>query len=398
MEKKNYRPAHQKTKNKNSLKVILIVVALSVAIVVSAFLLVSWGEKNAAQNENSNVITDDASENEGLRVGKQSSEKGFPVSFSSSGIKDIKAVKNNIIVLTKEMINCVSKNGSHVFSEVLNYAEPVLKVSGKYGIVYDRLSGKYTVFNNRKILFSKSTENESQIITAQISPSGNYAITSRNSDSASLLSYYDKNGKLIYAWACSKEYIVAVDIAENKKNILCAALNAQNGEILTKVYLLDVTKEETQWETELEATAAIDCFFTSPSKAVIVCNDKRVALMLKKDRPPVISSYSSGVMNYSSDSSGNSAIVTSKFGSFDSYEVTFYNSSNAITGSAVVKEKIIDIKCIGQKAYVLTSNSVITVSASGKISTKIELDDVELGLEVSGMNIYHFSLGYLFKN
>lgn len=387
---------HREIKSKNSLRAIIAIIIFSAIIVSSAIILASWG--NHKKSDSENVVVADTTLNNNLVISSGKNKKSFPVSFSNNGIIDIKKSSRGVFVLTKDMISCIKENGSHVFSSVLNYASPVLKSNGKYGIVYDKLSGKYTIMNGKKILLSKSTEDDSMIITACISASGNYAISSNGDNAASILSYYNKNGTLLYRWACTKDHIVAVDISDNKKNILCAALNAENGEIVTKVYLLNIGMDETEYETSLDGTSAIDCFFNSSGKGIIICNNKRVLLSFNSKKNPVVCDYAAPILKYSSDDSGNSVVVTSKYGTFDSYEVTFYNGNNSVIGTYSTDKKIIDIKCAGKKAFLLHKSSVVSASPSGKDKTKIEFENVELGLEVVNSSIYHFSLGYLFKN
>ena len=284
--------------------------------------------------------------------------KGFPVSFSSNAIRSIAAVGANIYVLTDETLSLVTPSGACQMLKVIGYVEPVIVSCGKYGLVFDRLTGKYLVFCNAKIVLEGTSEDQAQILNADIAADGSFLLATKGKESASLLTYYDKDGKMLFRWTCAKDHIVAVSLAENRRDILCAALNAKNGEILTRLYLLDTYSDQTQWEYSLKGAAAIDCCFVSGSKIAVVCADRRV----------------------------------------DAYEVRLLTGSNKVSYTFQTDARVIGVRCVGKRSYLLTEKAVLTVGPSGKGSVVTQIPGVELGLDVLNGHVYHYSLGYLFKN
>lgn len=324
--------------------------------------------------------------------------KGFPVSFSSNAIRSIAAVGAHVYVLTDETLSMVTPSGAYQLLKVIGYVEPVFKSCGKYGLVFDRLSGKYLIFSNAKILLEGESEDQSQILNADIAADGSFVLATKGKESASLLTYYDKNGEMLFCWTCAKDHLVAVSLAENRRDILCAALNAKNGEIETKLYLLDVYSDQTQWEYALKGAAAIDCRFVSASKIAVVCADRRVVIDTRKSKPqPHVFEYPETLLALDSDGE-YTAVVTPKFGSFDAYEVRMLTGSNKEGYVFQTDARVIDIRCVGKRAYLLTENAVLSVGPSGKGSVVAAVPGVELGLDVLNGHVYHYSLGYLFKN
>ena len=326
------------------------------------------------------------------------SSRQFPVSFSNNSICAVGATEKRICVLTQDTLNFVSSNGKKDSPIILGYAEPTLRTAGKYGIVYDRLSGRYLMFGEKGTLVEDQSKAKSQIMTAAIAENGNYAIACRGEDSASLLTYYNKKGKVLFSWACAKEHIVSIDISENGKDLLCAALSAENGEILTKVYLLDIYETETKWEYTLNAAAAMQCSFAVGNDVIVVCNDKRVILDTKKNELTATYVYPSTLLSYASDAAGNTAIVTLKFGSFDTYEVTVLNNNNKTVYTYETDERIVNLCCKGKRIYLLTEKSLIAVNGSGKGNAIAETNGVEIGLCLKDNKVYHYSVGYLYKS
>ncbi len=397
--------ANQSKKNKNvaNNKLIIIVAVLAVVIIVSALLVSKFSPPGGSQNSDETSAVS-VSENETTKNAlKNESEilqsgSGFPLSFSSNDIVDIKSVGNNVYVVSNEVLFCISSSGKLVFSRVLNYSEPVMKSCGNYGIVFDRLSGKYMVVSKKKINFTGQSIDSSQIIATQIASDGSYAIASRSTDSACILTYYDKNGKEKFSWACSKDHIVSVAISSNGQNLACAALSASDGEIETKVYLLNIYSDETKWEYTLKGSAAIDIHFASANRLSLLCNNKRILLNSKGEGSIVSNNeFSTGLLSSNSDSDGYSVTLTSKFGSFGGYEIKNYSPNNTENYAFETSENVTAVLCNGKRTYILTDSEIISINSFGNESKRVKLVTAGLGMCLSGGNVYYYSLNSLYK-
>lgn len=393
----------KKTPPKNN-KTVIVAAVLAVAIIVLGLLLSKFSLPNGLQPEKETSVAT-VSENETTKSTLKNendisqSGSGFPLSFSSNDIVDVETVGTHVYVVSNEVLFCISSFGKLVFSQVLNYSEPVIKSCGNYGIVFDRLSGKYTVVSKKNVVFSGQSVDSAQIITAQIDSDGNYAIASRSTDSACILTYYDKSGNEKFSWACSKDHIVSVAISSNGQNLACAALSASDGEIETKIYLLNIYSDETVWEYTLKGCAAIDIHFASSSRFSLLCVDKRILLDSKGEGSIVSSNeFSTELLGSYNDNDGYCVTLASKFGSFGGYEIKNYSPNNTENYAFETDEKVTDILCSGKKTYILTETQIICVNSFGNESKRTELETAALGMCLSGGNVYCYSLNNLYKN
>ena len=400
-----YENAVKSKRKKSSLRsllAVIFIVVLCACLVGGVWMLVKQREEKQTPQAIKPVQaveeTPQVQAENDVTVPSRVKAKGFPVSFSSNAIRSVSAVGAHLYVLTDETLSLVTSTGAYQLLKVIGYVEPVLRSNGKYGLVFDRLTGKYMVFANDKILYENGSEEKSQILDAAIAADGSFLIASKGDESASYLTYYASDGKPLFQWNCAKDHIVAVSLAENKRDILCAALNAENGEIVTKLYLLDVYSDQTQWEYKLKGAAAIECFFVSSNKVGVVCTDRRVIIDTKRKKAePNEFVYPETLLALDSDG-GYTAIVTPKFGSFDLYEVRLLSENNKVAYVFETDARVIDICCVGKRTYLLTEHAVVAVSAGGKGTIVTPISDVELGLDVLNGQVYHYSLGYLFKN
>lgn len=381
-------------KNKKGIIRAVVAVALIVAVVAVGAVFASKYAQNTADTASGD------SSAEGTAVSAESmSSKGFPLSFSSNDIVTVGSAGSYVYVVSNEVLFGVSSSGKLRFSEVINYSEPAIKTDGNYALVFDRMSGKFVLCHKGKVIYKGQSIDSQQIFTAVVASNGNFAVASRSTDSASLLTYYSKKGEQLFRWECSHDHIVSAAVSSNAKNLACAALSAEGGEIVTKVYLLNIYSNETEWEYSVEGSAAINISFASGNKKLdLLCTDRRVLLDSSSNSVSAESRFSSALLSSHSDCNGYAVTLTRKFGAMNTYELTSYFPDNSVCYVYETDKKVTDIFCAGRKSYILTQDSIICLSSSGKESKTIHFSSASLGLCVSGGSIYRYSLNNLYKN
>lgn len=387
---------------------IAVVIILTVIIVVGAILAAKLFSSNPEKGTEETTLVSSTAEKTSESAPSQKntektytqSGKGFPLAFPSNDITDISEIGSGVCVVSNNMLFCVSSSGKMTLSQVLNYSEPVVKTCGNYGIVFDRMSGRFVVFNKKSVIFKGQSPDSQQIITAQISSNGSFTIASRSSKAASLLTFYDKKGNEKFQWACTKEHIISVAISSDNRSIACAALNSVSGEIQTEIYLLNIYSDETVLQHSLKDCAAVNVYFASGSRKIgVLSSDSRLVLDSKQSEPVISESrFSSKLLSSHSDRGGYSAVLTSKFGTFNGYELTSFAPDNSVNYTFDTDEKVLGVFCAGKKSWLLTTNSIICVNSGGNESKTVKLDSSALGMCVSSGDIYSFSLNNLYKN
>ena len=368
------------------------------AVLVTVLLIVIGvrGKTNApvdAAGESSAAVSAQA------RTGQGNSRGGFPLSFSGENVLDVKNGGSGLYVLTKDTVYFVSTSGA--FSTPLNhtYVEPVIKTGGNYVLLYDRVTGKFQLGDERKLLFSGQSENGQQITTVAVTKQGDFLVAAKGVNYASLLTYYSKNGDILFSWECAKEYIVSVSVAKNRKDLLCAAVSSRNGEMYTKLYQLNVKATETVWETHLPGTAVTECAFGAGSDVIALCGDRRLVVNTKKEEDAVErADYPAAALLCHSDGKGCTAVVNQKLGSFDMYEITVYDKNNKPVLQSETAERPVSVFCCGKKAFILTDSGVFRVRKNGKLREKCKLSETERGLVMVGSDAFHYSKNTLYKN
>lgn len=291
----------------------------------------------------------------------------FTVNFANNDIISCENMSSKFIVLTQKMLTCISYKGRVLFTESFSFVEPQMYVGEKYGIVFDRGSSKYIVFNSYGVIRQGSTEDNRHIITAVTDNKGNCAISTKSNDSACRVYYLDKKGDTKYIWSCAEEYAVALDISNDGNDILCGTLGAYNDEIYTYVYYLDTHSKRAEKAYKLKGSACLDVSFRDNNSAVVNCLDKRVILDLRTDDGGAVEAvYSGKILNSDSDGNNNFAVVTDVPAADYGKEVTLYDKNNSLVFKTSVPSGIIDVYCKGDEVYCLTETGIIGYNAGGE--------------------------------
>ena len=120
-------------------------------------------------------------------LGIETQESGFPVSFSTNDIMDVKTKGDDLYVLTKKFVTPVNKKGQTLQPQQITYAQPALKTNGDYAIVFDRLSNKYILRNKKGEYEQRQDANGSQILDAAVTQKGEVMLSLSSTSSSSIL-------------------------------------------------------------------------------------------------------------------------------------------------------------------------------------------------------------------
>ena len=371
----------------------IAIVLLAVVLVLLFVIMAVRGKKNPPVDTDSGTAAAASAQQTQGR-----SRSGFPISFSGGSILDVKAGDRGLYVLTMDTLFYVSTSGAYRSLVTHSFVQPVLKTGGKFALLFDRLTGQYQLCDERKLLSSGQSENRQQLTTGAVTEKGEFLLAAKGGNYASLLTFYDKSGKILFSWECAKEYIVSVAVAENRKDLLCAAVSASRGEMVTKLYQLNTEKTETVWETRLVSVAVTECGFLGGNDIYVVCGDRRLVLNTRKDAETQQELYPAAALFCNSDGKGNTAVVNQKLGTFDIYEISVYDKSNKPVLQAETEEHPLSVVCRGKNAFLLTDTGVFRVKRNGKLRELCKLSETERGLVMVGGDAFHYNKNALFKN
>ena len=278
------------------------------------------------------------------KVALSKSGESFPVSYDFSTGGDITYSNGSVLVTTQNELKCYNRTGNLIYTRNHGLAKPVIKTSKIRTLVYAVNDSQYRIETAEKEVFSKKTENNSAIISADISDCGVYAIVTESDENIALVTVYDKDGNEIFKYHSANNYVTGVTVSENGKKICVVLLSTNQAEFISKLIVFNLNDTNPIYETELKSEVVYTAEYSN-SNDICVITDKRY-FNLKNDEINETLSYNPEFLN--------------KFEISEEYILLFNTAdSNSQAGTVYVLSKTGDIK-----AQFSIEGSISDISAS----------------------------------
>ena len=190
------RAARKKEKNKKLYKkiaAIAVVVAFGVGVYASRGVWVPKLE-GILDRPHATIVND----------GKKQSGN-FPLTFDESSVNVIKQLSAGIVRVDDRNIAFYDESGNKISDNSHNFANPVVRTSGKRVLVYDNGGNSFRVLNKKGELLSKDIDQS--ILLAEIAPDSTVAVVTQTEKYAAVLTVYDSSGAEIYQWSSSRRIL-----------------------------------------------------------------------------------------------------------------------------------------------------------------------------------------------
>ena len=180
----------------------------------------------------------------------KNSEEKFPVSTDGDVINsgNFSRVNRDLVYASDTKFAILNNYGRTVFSNPQAYSSPVLNraADSDLSLVYNLGGTGYSIYNLDSTIFTG--EAQDNIVVADISKSGNYALVTEKDGYLSKLYVYEqddnKKDKQIYAYSFADYYITSVSLDNKGTTAVLTGISAHEGKQISCVYVLDFTKEE----------------------------------------------------------------------------------------------------------------------------------------------------------
>ena len=345
-------------------------------IIVMAFLGLKIAEKTSVEALSSNNTSDGA----------------YPVSFATNDIKDVKKAGRNIVVLTKKFATVLSKSGNIVSETPVVYGDSAMHTNGSNILVFDRLSNKYVLIGKNGEAKERKSAHSNKIYNAKIADNGSVLLALKSDSSSSLVSVTDKNGKDIFVWSCTQEYIIDFDLSDNGKTLFCAGISAEGAEMYTVVYAVNI-KKGTEKSYKLPSQSLIGLNGISSDNFNVITTDGFYIFDSSKEEILVREiSFQSDIICYSADENGNIAMLTNSAGNLSEDALTVYSESGKEEYSLSVQNGVLDI-CMDKDDVYLLYNDFVLCVRNGKVADRLTFENKAVGICKNGRQLYCYSLG-----
>ena len=295
----------------------------------------------------------------------------YPIEITGSKVLSVETNDNYYYVLSDLNLYAVSNAGKQINSFNHGCSDPVLSVSDTRALIYDQGQKTYSVFTLRKKIVSKTLKYN--IICADVSDSGRYALATHSDSYSSTVSVYNKNGDTIFTWNCAKDLINSVTLSPNGKRLAVSTVNAVNGELSSKVYIFDIKKTDPQNT------------FDFADKTVYSITSNRKGIYLVSNSGYIFIRWSGGEktdentklqIEFFRQSSKGAIIVENRTTDRSDNKIILLKKDGQLDNSFVFSGNIGDIRQNGSHIYIISDGFVYVYNTKGEFvsSTKCDHD------------------------
>ncbi len=368
-QRENERKARKNAKTKKKMKLLWILIAAIVAVIVVLKVCeVDFPKLFSFSKEDSgySVSVDDA---------------GFPYKIDTGENTVLSVVGNKIAVLSSSSYTVIdSSSAEELINDEHRYANPILKTSGGYSVIFDQGSTSYRLDSQKENIYENSTEDE--ILCADVSDTGAVAVATALGNQKSRVQVFSKSFSEKMNYEIKGGYITSVAIDDRGKSVAFVVMSSENAEIKSTLYTMNINDAEPKAHIDYNGSAVLDIHFVS--SALYVVGSDFVSVVSSLEKESVV--YEKGSINtlaYCYNPAANSKLA-------------YVKQNGKIKTTVEIDGVIKDVSASGNEMSALTSNEAVSYRLSnGKKEAYIKLDDSFTDIQQLSSKIYAKHHSYL---
>ncbi len=182
---------------------------------------------------------------------------GTNIALSNAAAARYARYSNGILCATETQLSFYDTKAVKKWSEGIQISSPIMKVSGKYILLFEKSGKKFTVYNGQKPVYTSSVDGK--IKTASISEKGDAVIVFNRDSYKGSVAVFNKSGEQVYLWNSGTYNIMDADISDSRR--LAVALLDSSSQITSKIYFFDIDKPEAEASTDIADSLVFDIDF-----------------------------------------------------------------------------------------------------------------------------------------
>ena len=295
----------------------------------------------------------------------QKEEAYTDITGSSVLEKNFQSLNSGLIYISDTSIVQLNHDCEKDFSEKHSFTNPLLKTSGIYTIVFNEGSDEYRIIYDKHKIHSGTQG--TCITDCDINDSGDYCVLSDQTGYLSCLSVYNKSNEFVYSYSFSDYYAVSVSISKDGSKVAVGAMNSSDGRLVSKVYLLDVTKNEPIEVYTYEGQLIYEIKFIADDRFAVI-TDLLTSVVRSDGSKEIPYSYSSQILTAYDICYGKDIVLSlSKSDDGRSCSLITLNSDGYEIGSFATDLKIVALDAAEDRTAVISYGKLSIYGSFGDL-------------------------------
>ena len=199
-------------------------------------------------------------------------EQGFPQQTGAGEVYQAETLWGSFVALGEEGCTVFSNGGGRLNTVGTGYARPALAAGGNSFVLYNRSGSELRVESRTRELYTRQTEGH--IYLCALSDRGELAVVTDDVRKLALLTIYDANRNELLTWSTTTAEGVPLrmDFSPDGTQLAIAAVTAQDGQMVTNLYLLNLRAGEPQLLASEPGSTPLALTWCSNDRLLAVCD------------------------------------------------------------------------------------------------------------------------------
>ena len=356
------RERQNRKKNKKRAALWILIIAVIVALVVMKIIEIDFSSLFDSIS-NSSGISDTVSD-----------DKNFPYQISGDGDSQIAVIGNKLAILNDSVYTVInSSNAQEKIRDEHGYANPILRVSGGYSVLFDQGSNTYRLDSATENVYENSVDGE--ILCADVSDTGVVAVATVSGIHKSTITVYGKSFTERMNYEIGGGYVTGIAISDNSRYVAFTVMSSENARLKSTLYVMNVGYEEPKAQYEYFGSIILDIHFSSDDLYVVGNDFLSVIDSLEKE-VPVYGQGSINTVAYCYNPSDALIIAFGEYVGAPDNIISYVKSSGQIKTQVEINAQVKDVTASGTEMTVLTGGEILSYKMrNGKETLRLPVDD-----------------------
>ncbi|MBP3580800.1 MAG: hypothetical protein J6K12_06095 [Clostridia bacterium] len=269
-------------------------------------------------------------------------DEEFQVNTTSSS--NIFMLRDNVAIVDKTGIALYELSGSKLFNYSYSYSSPATVCDLHNILIHDIEGNELSIFNSFSRVYSQKYNYG--VRCADINEKGFAIITGEKGYRSALIAYND-NYNEYFRWLSEDNYLSALSLSPNGRNIAVSTVKTDNGSYKCSVKIFDTTKDEPIHTTDDFDELPLYLSYSQNGKNIYVITDSSIKF------------YTSTLDEITSHKFNQSKIKDY----YTSNDMIIFSELNNLSGNST---KLTGFNCEGDRLFEININDDISDVAIGK--------------------------------
>ena len=325
------------------------------------------------------------------------SEEQFPLDIKGMSVSpgNFMRIGQDICYTSDTKTQLLNNYGRSDFTAQHAFITPVLTTGKNGALVYNLGGTGYQLIDMEGGVFGAEAQDD--ILTADYADNGVYAIVTESSGYLSKLYVYSEENEQIFAYSFADYYVTAVSLNSSGSKAVVAGVSALNGVEISSLYVLDFTKDTPLYFIELENNIIYDVEYLSDKYACAVGRSASYSLNTYNGEFTANEYEGRDLTAFDINTDTNTYTLSlSSSGDGRNCDIVSYRTNGSEDKSFTVDKKIIDLSTYKGRVALLTGESVMLYSKTGRAySEKLLSSDPHSVVLYTKSDAYILCTGYI---